>query len=501
MSHHDGLIRVLGDGAVGYKSNTFLRHTPALLDVGFRVPGRSVLTQSLVDEMLLVNGLGKNLDDAVAKGLTQEQVKRRALTGTLPSALIRIFDELNHFYDGHPLMIRSSAVGDSTGTGGYESVCHYHADKLAADVIEVVASYFSERAYDYRRKSGVGLGFDLLVEPLVGAWMGTEKDMHLAPILSGYAYSSIPREAAYLGVVPGLGCGVKSDAIRGVERITQEKIGLHPNLATWIVKERLHVFHDGAAKHESRLLALEDQHNWERIPGYAYHPNQGVMDRHLHFPGGNETTAPARYLELLSKVDLRVLFRMIKALEQKVQERCYVEWALTFEGNEPRFWALQLSPVAPDPAIDLRLDRTPLFHATNVPHSGVKRCQHIVFLRSQKQLEQLKSFNRDHEDYILVVPGRLITNQKDPIDFSNYSNAGVVLEWADYVHHERSALGHFSGLLRESKILFGSIDPEMAAQMPDSLRALFSSTDSFHVAPINLEVRASLRENRLEVYT
>jgi|GEM_PF-5832877 len=145
---------------------------------------------------------------------------------------------------GGPLYCRSSANGDSTGIGIYRSLdCGYDPNSIKSAFTNVVASYFSELAVDFRRRADIAPGFSVFFQPMVGTF--TEKvytDYRVANVsqaftapYSGNVRMGIPRSVGLVQFQNGIGSAVTNriaphihfeDILEDDSRVLSQTVGL-----------------------------------------------------------------------------------------------------------------------------------------------------------------------------------------------------------------------------------------------------------------------------------
>src|SRR3989338_8372364 len=198
-------IEIIGEGEIGDKARQLVEKTPKLREIGFYAPRRFVLAEHFFDGFFQRNGLGNSLRDAHGSDL-EERIKKGSMAREEFEALERVCS----YYGDNPVIFRSSARGDASGTGVYESVVtNNHPSDRRRAMLKVLASYFSESAKLFRRDAKTGEGFGILIDPLMFNRLGLYGDF-LAPLVSGHGYTSTLKGSGYIKIVPGFGGGVMS---------------------------------------------------------------------------------------------------------------------------------------------------------------------------------------------------------------------------------------------------------------------------------------------------
>ena len=99
--------------------------------------------------------------------ISPEDLKAKLSESQILKALAKsISQELKH---ADYLAIRSSGLGDGAGIGIYESeYCKNTAESILKSVCNVLTSYFSDAATQFRARTKLSAGFAISVEALIG---------------------------------------------------------------------------------------------------------------------------------------------------------------------------------------------------------------------------------------------------------------------------------------------------------------------------------------------
>ena len=233
----------------------------------------------------------------------QAAIRRSDLSGILPG----VWEELRRVAGAHERQwaLRSSASNEdsaqSSAAGLYRTVLGVRSEELAHGIIEVWASLWEERVFEYTGKSGTGdlpPSMAVVIQPL------------LNPTITGVAYSIDP--------VTGRDSHVTVNAIRG--------------LGQPLV--------DGTVTPDQYLVETIDGQ-----PRRVIRHTSGQQHERLVASAGGVAMEPVPWLERkqppLSDQQLFEVAAVTKRIERIFQHPVDVEWAIDRE----RLWALQVRPV------------------------------------------------------------------------------------------------------------------------------------------------------------
>jgi hypothetical protein len=195
---------IIGSGPIGEKARDLLVKTEAGSESGFRINDRIVLAMGFFVDFYKRNG--------VFETSNIEERASRIIAGEFSSEEKRIIRQIADQFKGKPIMVRSSAHGDSRGTGTYESpiLPDSNPTELENAIKKVLASQYSKKAVAWRNVTGFPEGMAVMFEPTVGrkmAYFDDLEDAFFAPDYSGFGYTSTANEGAYIRLVPGLPIG------------------------------------------------------------------------------------------------------------------------------------------------------------------------------------------------------------------------------------------------------------------------------------------------------
>lgn len=485
-------IEIIGNGNIGDKARQLVEKTPKLKDIGFYVPRRTVLAEDYFDGFFQRNGLGENLRSVEIV----EDLEAKIRSGSLTREEFQALQGVSSSYGNSPLAVRSSAEGDSRGTGTYKSeFTENQIGHLRKSVQKVLASYFSEDAVAFRRDAKTGDGFGVLVEPIIGQ----DIDWCFAPVLSGFGYTSTSRGDGYVNIVPGLGGGVDT---RDGERITEDVLKqFGGNLEDYLHEERSSMFSmfGGKTKRNSALLRTDSSWSFDRsYSGNAYHaPNRwnrgDVCRTSLNF---EEAELDNAFREL----NLNPLFEMMKRMEDNFGKPQYFEWAMTLENRKPKYWITQIADVNKKlDTMDFEDLGDIIFMGHTVTGTGAKECYKIANCWNPDDVGPLYDFNQNHRDYVLLFSSRLTTCGNKYLHYSAFNNASVFIEIQD-ARHTGDPVAHLGGQLDMTGKLFGVLDYD--AEVPpqwDKFDSREKDESGIRVYQGKVKVVASERQNKMVV--
>ena len=304
------LSRCNDSSLVGGKASGIAR----LLAAGLAVPDGCCVTTRAYEQSLATLGFDPRERWRRALGLMGEDrrrelqdcqaaIRRSDLSGILPG----VWEELRRVAGAHERQwaLRSSASNEdsaqSSAAGLYRTVLGVRSEELAHGIIEVWASLWEERVFEYTGKSGTGdlpPSMAVVIQPL------------LNPTITGVAYSIDP--------VTGRDSHVTVNAIRG--------------LGQPLV--------DGTVTPDQYLVETIDGQ-----PRRVIRHTSGQQHERLVASAGGVAMEPVPWLERqqppLSDQQLFEVAAVTKRIERIFQHPVDVEWAIDRE----RLWALQVRPV------------------------------------------------------------------------------------------------------------------------------------------------------------
>ncbi len=492
-------IEIIGSGSVGEKLGQLVEKTPQLHRIGFDTPRRTVFAEGFFDSFFRRNGLGPNL----CQTPESEDLVNHILNGTFPLAEFETISGVARSFGDVPLVIRSSAVGDARGTGIYKSVfTDTHPGNVRKAVQEVLASYFTNDAIQFRRDARTGEGFAIDIEPAIGSWVHDEYGSgYFTPLLSGFGYTSTPRDqSGYITVVPGLGGGVET---RNGERISGENSQFLGELGDYIYLERNKILNGREPNRNSSLVGVHGMRG--DIEGKVFtaatrHDKAGVYETSFDFD--------SEVRRKINDIRLAPLFQMMGEAERVLGKPQYIEWAATQEGDKTKLWIIQIADVdRQQDSFEFEVDSEPFLEAHSITGTGTAECSSILIARSYTAARAIGNYNETHKDYILVYSSTLtsrgsglarLQDHARDLSYSDLSNARVILESQNMLHNE-NPLAHFQGQLDMTHKFFGILEANSMDGILDLVENAVEIEDGVFEIQLPVRVVASERQNKLLV--
>jgi hypothetical protein len=474
-------VEVIGEGSSGDKARQLIAKTAKLREIGFYTPRRVVFAEGYLNPFFQRNSLGRNLREINQSDKLEDRIR----SGTLTSEQFQILQRVCHSFGSAPLAVRSSAEGDSRGTGTYDTQFSINSSsKVRKAMQRVLASYFTKDALVFRRDAKTGEGFGIMLEPIAGQMF---EDGLFAPIFSGFGYTSTSRGGAYVKVVPGLGGGVES---KKAERLTKDVLAeFDDNLHNYIDSVtrgydsgRPSIF----TKFEGKAMFVDAK--YQRCLGRIMNTRLNPIREVYH-----------QFMDLR----LNDLFEKIEKMEEAFKQPQYFEFATTLHEGKPRYWITQIADV--DKKLDFfdfaNLGKVVL-EGKNVIGSDIRECNGIADCWNPSDIPNLYKFNQANTDYILVFSSRCSSsiNRESRLHYSDFSNASVLLEIEDARHVDGDIVSHLGGQANVAGKLAATLnfEGETIPQL-NYLRAKQQVQNGLSVYPGRYKVTASERQNRLVV--
>jgi hypothetical protein len=496
----EGVEVIGGVGNVGGKFDQLIQKTPELNRIGFRTPQRIILPEEFFDSFLSRNGLGKTLRQVPQNEATISNI----LNGNFSREDFETIKGIVERFGDTPIVVRSSAAGDSRGTGIYRSeFTDGHVGNVRKAIQRVLASYFTPDAIQFRQDAKTGEGFALGVEPAIGSWVEEEWGFrYFTPIISGFGYTSTLRDPdGYVVTVPGLGGGVET---RGGERLTphrlQESMG---ELGTYVYLERDKIFWGRQPLRNSSLLGIRGGRT--EHDARVFLPKSNWEKAGLHDTSFDGQSVVGRGIQ---DTNLLPLFEMMKDTEKSFGKPQYLEWAVTIKDENATFWIIQISDVErQNNAFEIHAETPPLLEAHSVTGNGKADCKRILIANSHTSAEAIGKYNSVNEDYILVYPSTLVSRGQGLNRFNSHARelgyhdinkARVILERQN-AQHATDPLAHFQGQLDLTGKFFGVLDLDMGwdENYEQLLENAVPIAEGVFEMQGNFQVQSSERENRL----
>jgi hypothetical protein len=430
-------MEIIGEGSIGDKAKQLEIKTRIIDKLGFNQSKRVVLAQGFLDSILKNNDLANHLSAFESHPNFNDwtefgEIKKRLYECKFSDSQSRTLNQIVKKFSGKPLAVRSSASGDSRGTGVYDSkFTDCDTSYLKRAILEVMASYFTRNALDFRRDANCEEGLAVIVEPIIGQWHQTSDfwiKKLFGPVISGFGYTSTPRDAnGFISMIQGLGGGVDYPYRKKITPIVLEE---HRGKLNELVKNQSpwhygfnSKLEEGSRKHVSSGLLLSD--NIKR---------------------------------LVDTLDLNEMFKKMGLLEEACGKPQYFEWALTSGECKPEYWITQISDVeVVRDMYNFSGIGNVLIEGNEAVGTGKLGSTRIAYCRSMDSLPALRKFNRANENYILVFSGFLTSDWRS-MSYGHYGNANVLLEAHSSIHNHGDSLAHFGGRTQLTGKLFGCVD-------------------------------------------
>lgn len=498
-------IEIIGKENIGDKARDLLEKTPKLREIGFYTPRRVVLAEDFFDPFFQRNKLGNTLRDVKYEDNLEEKVRK----GTINRPIFWPLHDIAASFKGWPLVIRSSAEGDSRGTGIYKSgFTENNMLPVLNTFQDVLASYFSKDAVLFRKDAKTGEGFAVIIEPLIGQlireyiYVGSVSEK-IAPILSGFGYTSTSREGSYIIAVPGIGGGVET---RKGEKLSRTLLEPHKGqLIEYLFKKRKDIKGLSRTKplRNSSLLKTDRSGN-DSYSAKVYEvgcysskdplPERGNIRRFTNSFLAFEGNLLLEFYHL----NLNPFFDMIEKIEEAFGPQ-YFEWAMTLE-DKPKYWITQIADI--NKKLDF-MDFTKLgkvlFEGHTVTGTGERICDKIAFIQNPEEVDSLYKFNQKNKDYLLIFTGILTSGSKrKSLEYHHYNNASVLLEIQN-TFHRSSSIGHLDGRLAEANKFFGVLDTFATPPKELDKRKIKGDYKTTRIYSGQYKVISSERQNKLIV--
>ncbi|MEW6584198.1 MAG: PEP/pyruvate-binding domain-containing protein [Nitrospirota bacterium] len=414
---------IIGSGSLGDKARDLLLKTPAILESGFKTNDRAVLAMGFFDDFVARNGIsGTNRQRALSKIMTKEFSSQERET-------IR---QIAERFNGKPVVVRSSAYGDSRGTGFYDSFMlrNSSVERVERAIRKVLASQFGQNAMVFRKDAGLPEGMAVMIEPVVGKMIkGEYGGKFFAPNLSGFGYTSTASGEGYIQLVSGLpldavqkGKGMKITASQAKEDFLDLVEGYSRNL----------IYTGGADSLFGDCLGIKD--------GKAINREYGIVTGAVNGLGGLPR-------------DFAPMFEKMKRLEEACGKPQYFEWAGVMRGDKLVVTILQTADVSPKvDFFEFGENVGPVVITANrVWGSNKLECDGFVWVINPNDVWALGKYNEEHSNYAVLYASRLRTF--DMIQYHHLSNASVVMESPDS-GRTTDPFSHWGGKLDTTKKVF-----------------------------------------------
>lgn len=433
-------FEVVDGEIIGDKADMLRRFQPDIEAVGLRIPPTIVIPSETVQAA-----------DNAARRLPNEATKA-------------ILEAVCQRYESSPaLVIRSSGAADGGGNGAYDSRFSANVPELVIkEAGLVIGSFATDEAADFRRQTGSGDEFAMMIQPVVGQDLGSDQFWEqLGPYLSGYGYSSSKQHSnGYINVVAGLGGGVSRpggqlvtpedlDEIIGKTVYTKYEGLIGSELSFYgflrAISEAITMGHMDDTRTDFRYGKEGELFAHELVNG------KGASAQYLIRQAGT-TAYEYKSSGLLSTgIDQAAqgfvpykFFEALHGIEQRVGCPVYVEWALDATGGPV---ILQIAPAEQTlrGKLEAQIEgKNIIAEARHLLGHGVKHANKIVLLGEAEDIEHLHEFNKnpDNEGYILLVDS-FFSGPYSPtqLRYADCSKAGALIEIKSDNHHHQHQTG------------------------------------------------------------
>lgn len=441
---------LIGTGSMGLKAEKLFDTSEAQQNSGFTLNPRIVLRMNWFDDFKKRNGIF----DAVKRGASEDEIKARVMAGVFSEKELAILVMIQKQYEGTPLAVRSSAHGDSRGTGVYHSgFCinvkssKKNLEDLIFQIKKVIASEFSPGAIAFRKDLGLEDGMAVIIEPVFGRHytnhMGENSDLRLfGPSISGFGYTSTAFGSGYVRIV----FGMPEYAIRGG--------GIQIEMNDPRVIGSLEEYIDNSSNIVRHAAATMDA---------------AVFDLDSYELGGSHYCQDPSS----EQFNLAVLFSSIREFEHLTGgEPKYIEFAGRLQGSvlskpTQEIALLQVADMHPqkDFAVFPETIENVVFEGYDPIGEEIRKCKGINIVEVDDP--GMSWYNQSHKNYVLVVPSAFLKEDyNEYFNYSSFNNAAIVIVVADNTKSRNKPLSeHFKGLCDTTHKLFMVIDDQLAPEM------------------------------------
>lgn len=456
---------VLGGNIVGDKAAGLYAASPHLQQSQWNFGQQWVIASEVVDRFVRHNGIS----DGLAYPLYLPQLAESVRQGDFTPELHALMPYLAQQLPQRPLMMRSSAAGDAAGTGTYVSVPTYPTVQHVGTAFrEVVASYFSDKAFAYRSKTGAPPELAVMAMPLTAqrvesySFNREENVPAWASLLSGWGVTQVAGGEALAGMVPGLFLDVEEGDVAVLAR--QDCAGgimlgdYEHSLYSQLVRAQVSLNPMGP-------LLIRKLAGRRGFHGSCLANDSGLGE---HLDCGIEL-AKSVYLGARAWQP-QELFDALEQLPALLGAQYYVEWALTLTSSlAPQLWLNQIAHkrVAHDSgAVPLQ---GAMFDGVAAYGSGRRRLDGLVEIFNADELPALRKYNATHQNYGLIYRAQLASGFGDAgLNIAACGNAGALFCFGADAHALRRPIDHWGGALEAMDIWFGTVERSQADRIPSA---------------------------------
>lgn len=434
-------ITIYGTNTVGTKSDEFISKTNLLRKLGFNTTPKTILSYDIIKPIIETGGVSNDVLRILCQIINNQK---------------------------YPFMLRLSAEADARGTGIYASKAALPLiDDIKKTLLEVVSSYNSNDAIEFRRINNLSEGAGVIIEPIIGEILGRGIGYYYGPLFSGMGYTSTLKGDAYINISPGMFGGVSS---RPSIKITKTLVDAQKNNFQKILKSFLRKERKGGDDFYAHEYFLEtfEGHSWGQQRGIVVHESSSPMVNFFDYErnsfGANSFFSTYNFSEesklAMRNIKLDKLFEKMNNLELQLKKPQYIEFALT-NNKKDIWWINQIADV--NEQIDLlefRARSDALIEATNVVGNGIKQSNLLLDFSSMEHDEEiLYDFNKTHSNYVLILDFHYVGFEGKRLGFGYYSNASTIfIVDSECAHMANSLESHLGGAVKVSGKLAGIIN-------------------------------------------
>lgn len=430
-----GDFSIYGSGA-GDKVEMLKKNQQAIRESGFQLNRRITIGETVI-EKIIEELKESRLSKPDLKLRDDMDAIRYGVSPTLQKLSQEIVRKLPLKQDCPACAVRSTAKGDSAGTGVYKSFYVSPEEKhIASTVQNILWHYFSDSAVQFRRRQALvsfadNEGIAITIEPLVGKFIGPESSK-FAPEFSGYGYTSKD----------------------GVPRIT---------IATGFADTLMKNTADGISiKKGEKITELSEGFDPNTMPNcFSTNPYLGPRVFDVTLPATVRNGSP---LPLPEQSTIDGIFQRLESLEFLLDDSHYVEFSVC--GNQVILH--QLSRQSRAISQDQNAEESVYGPAICNPKLAVcpldrYKIDYYVVIPENSKIPMLNRLNEELAGlrYAFVLPKNIITGLSgdfdgdEGVEFNAFSFAQGLFVVTD--GDVNNLAGHFSGMLSEAGLFLGTI--------------------------------------------
>ena len=487
----DNYWTIFGSGSLGSKVEELRNKAAAIEQAGFTLYPRAVLAMGFFDSFRI----RCRVDETVRRGAGSEELQKLVLGGDFNEREMETLECISRYWLQTPLVIRSSAHGDSRGTGIYKSVLLFNGkddERNLAGVVKavksVLASEFSEDAVAYRKDLSLAGGIAVMIEPVFGnEFVHTqeytnEKERRFGSAYGGIAYTGSKLDRAKAFVAAGLPFEAVNGKSIEIDADTEHSI--------YSLKEYLldHIGFERTKENSKKLEILSEGEciilDYSSLDGEAYSSRIKINKMRL---------------EMLPFE--KWLFPKLNALGELLGKQHYVEFAVTDNYWEPKVAILQIAEVTQktDFYQISENERTLVKTTQEVVGTGQRLCGEIIEIWNPDDIPKARKYNKNNSDYAVLYGGRLVSSpvkhEGYGISYSDVNRASVFIELSE-LDHTQNIRSHWGGALDSAnKLLFAAEKIEW--DKLDTYRT--KNNDGLVIFKVPVRITASERQQKAVV--